>query len=84
MKFETDSTGDLFVDPTILADRLGLGAQELRRRMRLGLITSAVEHGVGEDEGRRRLTVRNGNTIWRAVIDGESAVVSEEAFKLGA
>lgn len=82
MKLETDSTGDLFVDPGVLAGRLGLGAQELRRRLRLGLVTSAVERGMGEDEGCRRLTVRSGNTIWRAVIDGDNTVISEEAFTL--
>lgn len=82
MKLETDSRGDFFVDPSMLAERLGLGAQELRRRMRLGLVTSTVEQGSQQDEGRRRLTVRNGNTVWRAIVDSDRTVLSEEAFTL--
>lgn len=83
MQFETDSKGDFIVDPSLLADRLGLGAEELRRRMRLGQVTSTVEKGAGQDEGRRRLTVRCGNSIWRAIVDAERIVLSEEAFTLG-
>ena len=83
MKLETDSKGDFFVEPSVLADRLGLGTDELRRRMRLGLVTSTVEDGSGQDEGRRRLTVRSGNSVWRAIVDSERTVLSEEAFTLG-
>lgn len=82
MKLERDANGDFFVDPAMLAQRLCLTANELQRMMRLGLVTSTVESGTGSDEGQQRLTVRCGNFVWRAVIDAEQHIVSEEALDL--
>jgi hypothetical protein len=82
MKLERDAHGDFFIDPAMLAERLCLTANELQRMMRLGLVTSTVEAGTGPDEGQQRLTVRRGNFIWRAVIDAEQHIVSEEALDL--
>lgn len=82
MKLERDADGNFFIDPAMLAQKLCLTANELQRMMRLGLVTSTVEAGVGSDEGQQRLTVRRGNFIWRAVIDAEHHIVSEEALDL--
>ncbi|KQZ82835.1 hypothetical protein ASD64_07780 [Mesorhizobium sp. Root157] len=82
MKLERDADGDFFVDPALLAERLRLTTSELQRMMRLGLVTSTVEAGTGPDEGQQRLTVRRGNFVWRAVINAEQQIVSEEALDL--
>jgi hypothetical protein len=82
MKLERDPKGDFFIDPSALADRLAVNADELRRRMRLGLVTSIIETGDGEDLGRQRLTLRSGNKVWRAVVDADQNILSEETFRL--
>lgn len=82
MKIERNDQGDFFVDPTLLSAKLCLDPRELQRRMKIGLVTSLVEAGTGDDEGRRRITVRCGRTVWRAVIDGGDNVISEELASL--
>ncbi len=77
-----DEQGDFILDPALLCSRLSLNEQELRRRMRLGQVTSQVEIGIGDDEGCRRLTVRSGRSVWRAVVDAENRLVSEERLDL--
>ena len=82
MRLELDQTGDYVLDPAFLALRLSIETNELRRRMRLGLVTSMVERGVDGDEGRKRLTVRNGHAVWRGIIDADNCIVSEESIDL--
>jgi len=82
MKLECDEKGDFLLEPDLLAARFAISAGELRRRMRLGLVTSLVETGTDVDEGFQRLTVRFGNTIWRAIIDSDRNVLSEETINL--
>lgn len=82
MRLELDHAGDYVLDPAFLAVRLSMEASELRRRMRLGLVTSIVERGVDSDEGRKRLTVRNGNSVWRSIVDADNCIVSEECLDL--
>jgi hypothetical protein len=45
--------------------------------MKLGLVTSRVERGSHEDEGRLRVTVRCGNVSWRGIFDETGGVISE-------
>lgn len=82
MRLERDQSGDYVLDPAFLALRLSVEANELRRRMRLGLVSSMVERGVGSDEGHRRLTVRNGNFVWRSIVDADNCIVREELIDL--
>ena len=82
MKLECDENGDFVLDPAVLTEKLGVDPERLRRGMRLGLVTSKVEVGTGSDDGTWRLTVRSGNTVWRAIIDSDHEVVAEEAFRL--
>ena len=82
MRLELDPTGDYVLDPAFLALRLSMEANELRRRMRLGLVTSLVERGTGSDEGSTRLTVRSANSVWRGVVDADNCIVSEESIDL--
>ena len=69
MRIERDEQGNCVLDPTALGQRFSISPDELRRRMRLGLVTSRVEVGEREHAGLRRLTVWCGAEVWRAVID---------------
>ena len=78
MRIERDQGGDYVLEPTALAEKLSIPPEDLRRRMRLGLVTSLVEAGEGEHAGLRRLTVRCGDEVWRAVIDAAGRIIEEE------
>jgi hypothetical protein len=78
MRIEQDPSGDYVLDATALAEKLSIPPEDLRRRMRLGLVTSLVETGEGEDAGLRRLTVCCGAAVWRAVLDADDQIVEEE------
>jgi len=69
MRIERDHRGDYVLDATVLAEKLSIPPQDLHRHMRLGLVTSLVEVGEGADAGLRRLTIRCGAAVWRAVIE---------------
>ena len=45
MCIEQDQRGDSVLDTTALAEKLSIPPEYLRRRMRLGLVTSRVEVG---------------------------------------
>ena len=77
MRIERDSNGDYVLDPDELAPKLSLSADELRHRLKLGLVTSLVEAGQGEDAGSWRLTVRCGRAVWRAIVGADGSVVRE-------
>ena len=78
MRVERDQRGDYVLDASALAEKLSIPPEELRRCMRLGLVTSLVEAGEGEHAGLRRLTVRCGDEVWRAVLDADDQIVEEE------
>lgn len=83
MRLDCNENGDVVVDADLLSRRLCIAVDELKRRMRIGLVTSLVEAGTGADEGLRRVTVRCGRTAWRATIDDGNNVTSEELLSLG-
>jgi len=78
MRIERDQRGDYVLDASALAEKLSIPPEDLRRRMRLGLVTSLVEAGEGEHAGLRRLTMRCGAAVWRAVLDADDQIVEEE------
>jgi hypothetical protein len=78
MRIERDNRGDFVLDPDELAAKLGVSATELRRSMKVGLVTSLVETGQGEEAGLCRLTVRCGGAVWRAIVDAHGSVIREE------
>ena len=78
MRIERDQRGDYVLDAPALAEKLSIPPEDLRRCMRLGLVTSLVEAGEGEHTGLRRLTVRCGAEVWRAVVDADDQIVEEE------
>jgi len=78
MRIERDERGDYVLDATILGQKFSIPAHDLRRCMRLGLVTSRVEVGEGDDAGLRRLTLRCGAEIWQAILDDEDRIITEE------
>ena len=73
-----DSAGAFTLDADMLARHFGWPAETLRDFMRRGMVSSTVERGEGDDEGRWRLGVRCGNRRWQAIVEPDGAVVSEQ------
>lgn len=78
LPFVRDADGSFVLDAARLAKRFGWSAAELRELMRRGLVTSRVERGEAEDEGRWRLSVRCGNRCWQAVVLADGTVAEEQ------
>jgi len=78
MRIERDQRGDYVLEPLALGEKLSIPPEQLRRCLRLGLVTSLVETGEGEHAGLRRLTVRCGAEVWRAVVDADDQIIEEE------
>lgn len=77
LPFVRDADGSFVLDAARLAKRFGWSAEELRELMRRGLVTSRVERGEAEDEGRWRLSVRCGNRCWQAIVLPDGTVAEE-------
>ncbi|MDP4026696.1 DUF6522 family protein [Methylobacterium sp. NEAU 140] len=75
-----DPSGNWLVDPSELAERLGVAASDLRRQMSCGQVTSRIEVGSGEDDGRSRVTIRLPKKVWRGVFDQGGALIGEETW----
>ncbi|KKX33118.1 DUF6522 family protein [Rhizobium sp. LC145] len=78
MIVEFQPNGDFILDGAELGDRFGLSERDFHRYMKLGLIRGTVEVGTGEDEGTRRLSLRLGNRMWRAVLNADNSIRHEE------
>lgn len=72
-----DETGAFTIDAGKIAARFGWSAAEWREMQRRGLVTSRVERGEGEDQGRWRLSVICGNRLWLAVVAEDGALIEE-------
>ncbi|OWV72508.1 hypothetical protein ATY76_06690 [Rhizobium sp. R339] len=84
MMIERDPNGDFILDSSELAQRFGLSLADLRRHMRHGSLVSSVEIGTAEHEGTKRVSLRLGNRLWRAVLNDENEVQHEEMTVLRA
>lgn len=80
MRFERDARGDWLVNPADLAQKLGMTPEYLQQQMRLGRVTSRIEIGTQEDEGRSRVTVRAGKASWEGTFDPSGSLISERGF----
>ncbi len=69
--------GEITVDAELLASKLGLSSETLKREMRKGLVYSTVERGEEEDAGHTRLTFRYRATVWRVVIEPDGKLVDD-------
>jgi len=72
-----DAAGTFTIDAEKIAARFGWSAAEWRDMQRRGLVTSRVERGEGEDQGRWRLSVICGNRLWLAVVSEDGALIEE-------
>lgn len=78
---EVERSGDGFVVAAqVLADAFGLTQEEVREKMRSGAITSRSETGVGDDEGRWRLTFHHEGRALRLVVDDRGTVLQRSSF----
>ena len=71
------------VDAAALAEALGLDPEIMRERMRKGEITSRCERGIGEDEGRWRLTFFSDNRRLRLLVDEDGNILYRTAIDFG-
>ena len=71
------------IDAEIVADGLGLDPAVLHQHMREGRVTSLCERGVGEDEGRWRLTFFSGNRRLRLVVDAAGRIEQRSMIDFG-
>ncbi|OWK19938.1 hypothetical protein AJ88_34655 [Mesorhizobium amorphae CCBAU 01583] len=81
MRLGKTTEGDFLIDVETLSDRLSLSEAECRRRMNLGLLTSRVEQGHGENAGHYRLTLRAGAVAWRMIVNDDNDVVEERVIR---
>ncbi|MET3792267.1 DUF6522 family protein [Aquamicrobium terrae] len=72
-----DAAGAFMLDADMLAGHFGWPADTLRGFMRRGMVTSTVERGEGDDEGKWRLSVRCGNRRWQAIVEPDGTVAAE-------
>lgn len=72
--------GGFQVDAAILAEWLGLPADEVALRMRDGRITSRCEKGEGEDQGRWRLTFYAEGRALRLTLDSDLQIIRRASF----
>ena len=68
------------VDADLLAAAFHLPAASVRALMRDGRITSRCEAGVGEDEGRWRLTFYHGERVCRLTVDADGTLLGRATF----
>jgi hypothetical protein len=71
------------VDALLVADGLGLEASQVPALIRSGEITSVCERGVGEDEGRYRLTFFHRSKRLRLVIDEGCRLIRRSIIDFG-
>lgn len=69
-----DENGEFLLPAEMLAARFSWPIETFRDMMRRGLVSSRVERGEGEDEGRWRLSVRCGNRRWQAIVEADGSV----------
>lgn len=79
----TVTQGSIEVEASAVASGLGLEAAQIPALMRRGEITSICEIGLGEDEGRRRLTFYFRNTRLSLVVDSAGRLLERGAIRFG-
>jgi hypothetical protein len=67
---------ELILDAAVVAPRLGLSPERFMALWRRGIIRQRVEHGIGEDEGRFRVTLRYLAARVELIVDAEGTVLS--------
>lgn len=65
--------GQVIIDPTYLAPKLGLNPETLRAGLRNGDVVGVTETGQGEETGKTRIIMRSPTRSWAAEIDSTGA-----------
>jgi len=71
--------GVVEVDATLVARGLNLPVEQFMAEMRRGIVYSTSERGIGEDEGRLRLTFRYRDRVFRLIVTTTGEIVCEES-----
>jgi hypothetical protein len=71
--------GTVEVDATLVARGLNLPVEQFMTEMRRGIVYSTSERGIGEDEGRLRLTFRYRDRVFRLIVTTTGEIVCEES-----
>jgi hypothetical protein len=71
--------GAVEVDATLVARGLNLPIEQFMAEMRRGIVHSTSERGIGEDEGRFRLTFRYRDRAFRLIATTAGEIVCEES-----
>lgn len=74
MRLEKTRAG-FTIDAVDLGSLFGIPAEEVRRRMRDGSITTRVEEGEGEDSGRFRLSFNGPGRRVQLIVDDRGEVL---------
>lgn len=72
------------VDATLVGRAFKLSPDDVREEMRNGKITVRSETGVGQDEGRWRLTFVRDRRALRLIVNRDGDVLSQGTFPVGA
>lgn len=75
--------GDIEIDAGVVAKGLKIDVVSLQAGMRNGRITSLCEQGVGEDEGRSRLTFFSDVCQYRLVVDEAGDIIQSSIINYG-
>lgn len=67
---------ELTLDAAAVAPRLGLSPERFMALWRRGLIQQRIERGVGDDEGRFRVTLRHVDARVELIVDATGAVLA--------
>ena len=75
--------GEVLVDAAVIANGLKLEPEAVQEMMREGRITSLCERGIGEDDGRYRLTFFSGNRRFRLIVNDNGGIVQRLGINFG-
>ena len=67
---------EITLDAAVMAPRLGLSPERFMALWRRGLIQQRIEQGIGDDEGRFRVTLRHLAARVELIVDGKGAVLA--------
>ena len=76
-----NAEGQFEIGAERLAQRFGLGVDDLRAMTARGQVRSSVERGDGADTGRWRLSFRIGNRRWRLTLR-EDGMIEDDEFSI--
>ena len=75
--------GEVLVDAAVIARGLKLEPEAVQELMREGRITSLCERGIGEDDGRYRLTFFSAHCRFRLIVNETGGIVQRLGINFG-